>query len=420
MNPKLFFLVPIILSTLLSVLCGNQPPELDRFGGFKDIQLKATGFFRLDKVNGRHCFVTPDGHPYVALGANHIGKFLQDDSQNGLILARFKGNEEKAAEFLFQAVRDMALNAGEAYAPIDPRLAKQMPYVLNVSFPVRGKVQFDIFDPEVKRAIWDSVVEQVTPIRDDPFLLGIACPDLPIWDDVRADFYESLPEGTPGRLMFDRYFPNRQKELKKNRPRSRDRKTEEQFLGIVADTLYRIVRGAVDSAAPNHLFFGERFQLRSDLSDPVIASVGKYVDVFCTQALIRSPQRPPEWQLFQKDGWDHEFKVTGRPIMIIDWAAPFSLDHPYEVDIAMIKPEEEATEETNQFLIDSFDQSYIIGNFKCQLIGRHGNDSKFPLGRMKRTYLQDDGSPWPIRTEETRKTHIQVLNTVLEQLKGDS
>ncbi|MDG2167804.1 MAG: hypothetical protein P8L44_07745, partial [Opitutales bacterium] len=106
MNPKFFFILPILLLSLSASLFGNELPELDRFGGFKDIQLKATGFFRVDKVNGRHCFVTPDGHPYVAIGANHIGKFLQDDSQNGEILARFKGNEEKAAEFLFQAARD--------------------------------------------------------------------------------------------------------------------------------------------------------------------------------------------------------------------------------------------------------------------------------------------------------------------------
>ncbi|MDG2169151.1 MAG: hypothetical protein P8L44_14630, partial [Opitutales bacterium] len=300
---------------------------------------------------------------------------------------------------------------------IDPRLAKRMPYVLNVTFPAKGKVQFDIFDPEVKRAFWDSVVEQVTPVKDDSFLLGIACPDLPVWDDKRADYFEGLPEGSPGRLIFDHYFPDRQKELVKKRPKARNQKKEEQFLGLVADTLYRIVSGAVDHATPDHLFFGERFQLRSDLSDPVIAAVGKYVDVFCSQALIRSPQRPPEWQLFQPDGWAHEYKVTGRPIMIIDWAAPFSLDHPYEVDTAMIKPEEEATRETNQFLIDSFEQPYIIGNFKCQLIGSHGNDRKFPPGRMKRTYLKDDGSPWPIRTEETRKAHIQVLNTVYQDLK---
>jgi hypothetical protein len=406
---KLYFLHSISLTILvlfqaISVF-GQSSLRLDSYGGFSDIELKATGFFRLDQLNGRHCFVTPDGHPYIALGANHIGKFLQDDSQNGELLSRFDGDEEKAFQFLFKAVRELALNAGEAYAPIDSRLARQMPYVLNVQFPVEGKYQFDIFDPDTQEAFWSSVVQQVAPVRDDSFVLGIACPDLPLWDQRRADYHKNLPSNSPGRKAYDTFF--------ENYPEASDN----DFLGMVADTLYRLVSRAVRQAAPNHLFFGERFQLRSNLSDPVLKAVGKYVDVFCSQALIRSPQRPPEWQVFQPEGWDHENEVTGRPIMIIDWATPFSLDTVYELDGAMIKPEAEATNETNQFLFDSFERPYVIGNFKCQLIGRHGNDRLFPDGRMKRTFLKDNGSPWPIRTEATRRAHVQVLKAVFETLQ---
>ena len=396
-----------LLLTVLSVTLLGEMPRLDSYGSFADIQLEATGFFRLDKLNGRDCFVTPDGHPYIALGANNIGKLLQDDSQNGEILARFGGDEEEAAQHLFQAVRDMAMNAGEAYAPIDPRIKKIMPYVLNVNFPVQGKYQFDIFDPDVQEAFWSAVIQQVAPVRNDRFLLGIACPDLPLWDQRRADFHKQLPVGSPGKKAYEEFY------------QTHPDATDDDFLGHVADTLYGLVSRAVRQASPNQLFFGERFQLRSNLSDPVIRSVGKYVDVFCSQALIRSPQRPPEWQQFQRDGWDHEHTVTGRPIMIIDWAAPFSLDTPYMVDGAAIKPEAEATTETNQFLFDSFALPYIIGNFKCQLIGSHGNDRHFPEGRMKRTYLKDDGSPFSMRTEATRKAHIQVLNTVLADLSGN-
>ncbi len=399
---KLLTTFTLLCNVSFSIVFGV--PELDRFGGFKDIKRKATGFFRLDQINGRDCFITPDGHPYVALGANHIGKFLQDASQNGPILERFGGNEEKAAAYLFQAVRDMALNAGEAYAPIDARLAKQMPYVLNARFPVEGKYQFDIFDPAVQDAVRMSVIEQVTPAANDPFLLGIACPDLPLWDQRRADYHRSLPKDSPGNKAYSAFF--------RNFPKASD----DDFLGHVADTLYRIVSQASRQAAPNHLFFGERFQLRSELSDPVIRAVGKYVDVFCTQALIRSPQRPPEWQTFQRDGWDHEYKAAGRPIMIIDWAAPFSLDTSYTVDDAQIKPESEATRDANQFLFDAFDTPYIIGVFKCQFIGSHGNDNRFPAGRMKRTYLRDDGTPFPHRTDSTRESHIKVLETVFGQL----
>lgn len=396
-----------MVSLLTGGLAIAQVPDLDPYGGFLEIERESTGFFRLEKINGRHCFITPDGHPYIALGANHIGKFLADASQNGPLLNRFEGDQEAAAAFLFQAVRDMAMNAGEAYAPIDPRLAKQMPYVMNVRFPVSGKYQFDIFDPSVQSAFRRSVREQVRPAREDPYMLGVACPDLPIWDQRRAEYHKTLPRGSPGREAYERFF--------EEYPAA----TDDDFLGMVADTLYGIVSAVVREAVPNHLFFGERFQLRSNLSDPVIRAVGKHVDVFCTQALIRSPQRPPEWQLFQREGWDHEHLVTKRPIMIIDWAAPFSLGTTFVNAEGTIKSEGEATRETNQFLLDAFECPYIIGVFKCQLIGRHGNDSKFPEGRMKRTYLKDDGTPFPVRTESTRKMHIRVMNTVLEELKNE-
>lgn len=43
-------------------------PSLDRYGGRTDIQLPATGFFRLGKVGERHVLVTPNGHPMLSVG----------------------------------------------------------------------------------------------------------------------------------------------------------------------------------------------------------------------------------------------------------------------------------------------------------------------------------------------------------------
>ena len=68
------------------------------------------------------------------------------------------------------------------------------------------------------------------------------------------------------------------------------------------------MRRATREAAPNHLIFGERFRRRG-APDSVIKAAGKYVDVFCTQALVLSPQRPPEWQVFQQEGYAHEFAL---------------------------------------------------------------------------------------------------------------
>jgi hypothetical protein len=43
------------------------------YGGFKDTSAKATGFFRVEKVNDRWWFVCPDGHLFYSAGLNGVG-----------------------------------------------------------------------------------------------------------------------------------------------------------------------------------------------------------------------------------------------------------------------------------------------------------------------------------------------------------
>ena len=145
--------------------------------------------------------------------------------------------------------------------------------------------------------------------------------------------------------------------------------------------------------APHHLFLGERFVLRK-APDAVLKAVGKHVDVFSMQAIILSRHRPPESQRFQADGWDHEMKMTGRPILVVDWAAPFSLGAAFDTERGTIKSEAEAAEDSAKWLAAALAHPDIVGVFRCQLIGTRGNDRWFE-GKAKRTYLRDHGTPFP-------------------------
>lgn len=229
-------------------------------------------------------------------------------------------------------------------------------------------------------------------------VLGIAFADLPVWDQRRVDFYEQLDESTFGAKQLARF--------------RKEGKSDEEFLGHVADTLYSTLKQSCQQGAPNHLFFGERHRLRGT-PDAVLRSVGKHVDVFCTQALILSPQRPPEWQVFQADRYDYEQKLTGKPMIIIDWAAPFSLSETIETDRGTLQPEQRAAKEAAEWLLAAMKRPYMIGVFKCQLIGLHGNDRWFD-GKSRRTYLMDDGKAFNHRTEITRRAHTQALRLAYE------
>ena len=47
---------------------------LDRFGGWTGVTSKATGFFRVEKIDGRWWFIDPDGNAFIEpLGDSHSG-----------------------------------------------------------------------------------------------------------------------------------------------------------------------------------------------------------------------------------------------------------------------------------------------------------------------------------------------------------
>lgn len=368
--------------------------DQDRFGGLHAIESEATGWFRVEKINGRWLFITPDGHGYLPLGANHVGKFLDQQAEETGFFDRAGETRGAAVEALIEAMRDLGLNAGEAYAPIMPEIKDRMPWVANLHYPFPSKFAFDAFAPEIHARIEKSFATQAGEFRGNPFVLGMACADLPVWDERRVKFYESLPPEAPGAAA-----------LREFREAGR---TDEQFLAHVADTLYRVLRSAAKKASPEHLFFGERFYLRS-APDEVIASVGKHVDVFCTQALILSPRRPPEWQEFQAEGYDHEHRLIGeKPMMVIDWAAPFSLGASFRTERGEIRDEATAAQDAADWLVAAMERPYLVGVFKCQLIGTHGNDRWFE-GKARRTYYQDDGTAFVHRTAITRAAHQEAL-----------
>lgn len=382
----------LLLPFLAAGLLRAAPPDLyDRFGGFTGIQREATGFFRVEQVDGRWMFITPEGHGYVALGVNHIDIFLKD--QAGAMLQRLGGDQKKVEQSLFQSVRDLGFNAGGAYGSEKSQFPPGLPWVASLRYPGGEKFKMDVFDPAWQAQLRETVVRQCKGFSNDPFVLGVSFIDIPHYRNFRIHYFQTLPESAPGRK---RYEDAKQAGL-----------SDEEFMGLVADTLYGQLKAAVREGAPHHLFFGEKFQLR-DAPDPVLKAVGKHVDVFCTQALVRSEQRPPEWQTFQKEAFDHEFKLTGKPMLIIDWSSPFSFGEAFECSAGLVKPEAEAAADRAKWLADAFEQPYLIGVFRCFLIGLHPND-KMLEGRGRRSCLSDDGTPFPVITESTGVANRSVL-----------
>ncbi|MBM3854983.1 MAG: hypothetical protein FJ399_17815 [Verrucomicrobia bacterium] len=343
-------------------------------------------------------FITPEGHGYLALGANHTGKYMS--GQHAALLQRFSGDEATAGDALTRVIRDLGLNAGEAYAPFWPKLQPLMPWIANINYPPgAANFQFDVFDPAWQAKLRALVIRESKAVADNPLVIGIAFVDQPEWNRKRLEWFRSLPENAPGRKRLHEYLAAGGREM--------------DFLGLVAETHYAQLKAAVREGAPQKLFLGERFVLRK-APDSVLKAVGRHVDVFSTQALILSRHRPPEWQVFQKDGWDHEHQVTGKPILVVDWVAPFSLGVAFDSEHGPIKTEADAAEDSAQWIAAALAHPAIVGVFRCQLAGTHGNDRWFE-GKAKRTYLRDDGTPFPIMAARIREANQTALKAAYDK-----
>ena len=425
---------------LVVLLSCTTSPEVtyDAFGGRTGIQREATGWFRVAQVNGRWLFITPQGHGFLALGANHTGRYLQEAEQSAGLYERVGHDSLRAEEAMYQAYLDAGLNAGEAYAPLNPFLRQRLPYIAHLNYP-GSKFAFDIFDDSVQTAFRQHLVPACRSFADDSLVLGVAFVDLPIWDARRVNFFRELPAAAPGKVAYARFLTDRYQgdiqpfnaayrtsftafddvltttEWELYAEQTEVQQDDALFMGTIADTLYTLLKNIVREGAPHHLFMGERYVLRM-VPEPVLRAVGRHVDVFCTQALILSPQRPPEWQVFQAGGFDSTFAIVQKPMVVVDWATPFSLDETYVNDRGTIKEEAAAAEDVAHWIEVALKKPYIVGVFKCQFIGTHGNDRWFPEGRMKRTLWQDDGTAFPVMTERVSQAHREALQQAYQSV----
>ncbi len=383
-------------------------------------------YFRIERMAQRWAFINAQGQPFLAIGANHTGKFLENPQQSAPLLARFHQDRARAEAALAKSMRDLHLTAGEAYRPLLPSLKQQFPYIEDVTFPNGEKFRFDLFDPSVREQIRRHVASQCAAFAADPNVLGVGFADQPVWGPPRMAYFRNLSAGAPGKQRYVEFLRSRYTGIRTLNAAYRTnfssfedalapfssagvQQDDEDFLAMAADSLYALLRDTVRESAPHHLFFGEKFVLRR-YPDAVLKAIGRHVDVFLTQALILSPQRPPEWQIFQPEAYRKEHALTGnKPMIIVDWASPFSLDEAYDSNHGRIEAEPQASAAAARWLSDAFREPYIIGVFMCQFIGTHGNDRHFPTGRMKRTYLRDDGAPFSARVRAMRQAHLSIV-----------
>ena len=228
---KLFVLAVLplaILSLHTPRFCSADNPELDAYGGWMGLQGQRTGFFHVEKINGRNWFVTPEGNVFFAVALSHMFSGESDVACKNV----YEGDRNAWLQGSFERAREMGFNCalGSATSPernlngfVDVQKAEELfrehsfPFAVGVillKHPwefVDGETLPDIFHPEYERLIESRAAEVCPRYRDDPLCMGYyygfgAFNRADEW----VNHHLSLPPGSPGRtvlveLLIERY-----------------------------------------------------------------------------------------------------------------------------------------------------------------------------------------------------------------------
>ena len=299
--------------------------ELDRFGGWTAIRTRATGRFRVERIDGVWWLVTPAGHAFYCAGvtgfdpAGDFAPALGTSPYRDAILARY-GSEEAWAEAAQERFRGWQLDCVGGWS--DPTLfADRIPYAVNESFMseapevpgwpggITGKRIRDVFAPEFDAGAARRAAG-LAGCAENPFCIGVYSDNELPWGPgvfqvgTYVDAYLTLPAGAPGKRELQAFLERRyggdvdafNREwgtalesfdeiqglselggpiLDEPAPRQQVRLA---FLRHVAERYFRVVHDAIRSAWPDLLILGARFS--PPFTAPgVIEASAPYTDV---------------------------------------------------------------------------------------------------------------------------------------------
>jgi hypothetical protein len=279
--------------------------EISEYGGFRGAKARATGFFHVEKINGKWWFVDPEGCLFFSNGSCCIepetnlarikgreylftslppaaGKHEHDfkskpDAISSFYtwnLSRRFGSDwyQNWINFTILRMKRWGINTIGNWSDHSLGESHHIAYVatLNGWGIESGMMGMpDVYSPDYLAQVDSAAARQCKPLRADPYLLGYFIGNEPPWPGRETELTQVILDGevTPVQTALKKYLSAG------DTPENRKKFTYEtysRFIGIVCS--------AIKKYDPNHLNLGLRFG-DTPASEIIMAS-RKYFDVF--------------------------------------------------------------------------------------------------------------------------------------------
>jgi hypothetical protein len=298
------------------------------YGGYLNTKAKATGFFRVEQVDGKWWFVDPDGHLFFSTSSTGMGAGSGDSRLQGredyfvalppVEASPSLGRRPQTGFYTWNLKRrhgdemqtkwvDLALRRLESWGMntignwSDPSLwdAHKKAYVVNLrgwGMETGYMGMPDVYSDEFPKIVDKAAAEQCRRRRNDPYLLGYFIANEPPWPGRESLVVDTILDRPPSAI---------QREAKAFLANEDTPERRKQFVYRAFDKYLEVINAAIRRHDPNHLNLGLRFGGGVPPAEMLKAS--KAFDVYSMN--VYSTAVNPKVM-------EEIYKVTGRPIIV--------------------------------------------------------------------------------------------------------
>jgi len=317
------------------VLAGPMPDyNYSRYGGYMQKQVKATGFFRVEEVDGRWWFVDPDGYLYLHVCASGIGaggggvirdldkrkgwlkemppdQFVQTNNQGRQVpnfgawnlYRRYGGDDyrQKALETTVKRMERLGVNVGSQSMASIGHPKPFTPYLRNLGMENELMGLADVYAPGWEAMLDSSLRSSLPREKDNPWIIGYFVGNEPGWQKKETQLCNLILQGRdrPIKAELEKYL-----QVHGNSTQSQMEFVHKTF-GIFLQT----VKKTMKRYDPNHLNLGIRFgNLNSLEGRELLQDICR--DAFDVISINEYYDKP------RKELYDFMYAKMGKPYLI--------------------------------------------------------------------------------------------------------
>lgn len=308
-----------------------------KYGGYKNKQVRATGFFRTQLIDGRWWLVDPEGYLFLSFGVDCVAPAGDNYTKNidkctnmfqelppkelfipaenvspqthaasfGLWnLYRRYGSDymEKACEMTIKRMDKWGLNtianwSDEAVYSLNKK-AFTLP-LSELAFENSLMGLMDVYESNFEQKIDAAIAKNVEAYKNNPWLIGYFIGNEPSWVMKEQRLCSLILDGNDRPIKTElKNFLEKQGDTPENR---------KAFVYNTFEKLMKTISGSLKKYDPNHLNLGIRFGYIEQLDDELLRISKEAFDVlsFNCYALAPDPEK-----------MDHALEISGLPMLI--------------------------------------------------------------------------------------------------------